>query len=256
MSVPTSYTSAYPMAFREMDCRGLCRPTILPELMQDTATIHAEQMGMGRRVLLQKARAIFMLSRLYYFLNRPVRQGETVEVSTWQRGARGAIWYRDFSLTCQGVSLGRATSCWVLVSADTGRVIRPDRVLEPHQLAMRKQEGWPQLNKLALPALSPFCRHPVRYSDLDSNRHLNHVRSIEILTDTLGLEEEPGQYVSSLQINYLGQCRLGEELEVLGGQRDGVRYAAAAVDGARRLEMMAALSPVEGGQPVDLLAGQ
>ena len=112
MSVPTSYTSAYPMAFREMDCRGLCRPTILPELMQDTATIHAEQMGMGRRVLLQKARAIFMLSRLYYFLNRPVRPGGDGGGLHLAARRPGRHLVPGFFADRQGVSLGRATSCW------------------------------------------------------------------------------------------------------------------------------------------------
>ena len=87
--------------------------------------------------------------------------------------------------------------------------------------------------------------HPVLYSDLDVNNHVNNVRVVELVSDALDLQRQPG-FVSSLQVNYTAETAFGEQLSLLCGTVDGARYVRGEADGRPRFEALAVLAPIEG----------
>ena len=86
--------------------------------------------------------------------------------------------------------------------------------------------------------------HPVLYSDLDVNNHVNNVRVVELISDALDLQRQPG-FVSSLQVNYTAETAFGEQLSLLCGTVDGARYVRGEADGKTRFEALAVLTPFE-----------
>ena len=84
--------------------------------------------------------------------------------------------------------------------------------------------------------------HPVLYSDLDVNNHVNNVRVVELVSDALDLQRQPG-FVSSLQVNYTAETTFGEQLSLLCGTVDGARYVRGEADGKTRFEALATLTP-------------
>ena len=80
----------------------------LARLFQESAGHHAETAGMGFRQLIDRGKA-WVLSRMYYVIDRMPKEGETVTVRTWSRGTDGLFAFRDFQLIdSQGVA---ATCC-------------------------------------------------------------------------------------------------------------------------------------------------
>ena len=84
----------------------------------------------------------------------------------------------------------------------------------------------------------------MQYSDLDVNNHVNNVRIVELISDALDLQRQPG-FVSSLQVNYTAETAFGEQLALLCGTVDGARYVRGETDGKAHFEALATLSPFE-----------
>ena len=83
--------------------------------LQEAATLAAEDGGFGREKTLEY-HAFWMLARIWFRLDRPLRWEEKVTVRTWHRGSKTALMYRDFDLLAGGVPVGEAVSagCWLV----------------------------------------------------------------------------------------------------------------------------------------------
>ena len=98
---------------RDVDGWGRCRPSAVLGYLQEAATLAAEDGGFGREKTLEY-HAFWMLARIWFRLDRPLRWEEKVTVRTWHRGSKTALMYRDFDLLAGGVPVGEAVSAWVL----------------------------------------------------------------------------------------------------------------------------------------------
>ena len=83
-----------------------------------------------------------------------------------------------------------------------------------------------QLGKLNLPGgMQRVDSRTFHYSDTDVNGHVNNGRYADLICDGLRMERLGGeQFVSSLQVGYLAECRPGETVELYTGASDSVWY--------------------------------
>ncbi len=240
------------MTFYEMQCQVdsrdadpwyNCRPSGLLGVLQETATLAACELHASRDEMLSKYNLFWMLARMWYRLDEPLKWGEQLTVRTWHRGGRSASIYRDFDLYAGGRPVGEAVSLWVLADVDTHKLARISVVEE-----FRGTDGGAlcksrTLTRLRLPEqMEPAGQRTFRYSDLDMNGHVNNVKYADYVCDALHLEElGPDRFVSSLQVGYLAECRAGETVELYAGQAEGTRYVHGA-DGENRSRFDAALT--------------
>jgi acyl-ACP thioesterase len=64
---------------------------------------------------------------------------------------------------------------------------------------------------------------PVVYSDIDFNRHMNTLRYIDLIFDTLPLEQFEKGDAMRLDINFLAEARYGEVVSVGYLDAEGTR---------------------------------
>ena len=119
--------------------------------------------------------------------------------------------YRDFDLLMDGKPIGEAVSVWVLANLDTHKLFRLGNVREFDDTsggALCKEKLLPRL-KVPVP-LVPTQARALHYSDTDVNGHVNNVRYADFACDALEMQRlGQGQFVSSVQIGYLKECRAG-----------------------------------------------
>ena len=140
--------------------------------------------------------------------------------------------------------VGDAQSMWVTLDPETHRIVRPSAFPEAEQyLHTSRGELFAPLPKLSCDNVRLHHVHEVRYSDLDVNNHVNNVRAVELISDALDLQKQPG-FVSELQVNYTAETACGEALSLLTGTVDGARYIRGEADGKARFEAVASLSPL------------
>ena len=220
------YEQSYLVDSRDVDQWNACRPSGLLGILQEAAVAAACELHVSREEMVEKYGLFWMMARLWYRLDRPLRWGERVTVRTWHRGGKGASTYRDFDLSVDGQPVGEAVSLWVVADAETHRLGRVGAVEEFQGTgggALCKEKT---LSRLRLPQDMELAdRRAMHYSDTDINGHVNNVRYADFICDALHMENlGPERFVSSLQVGYLAECRAGETLELYTGRQDGLWY--------------------------------
>ena len=67
---------------RDVDGRGHCRPSALLGCLQEAATVAGESQGFGRASLMEGHGDFWMLARVWYRLDRPLRWDEELTIHT------------------------------------------------------------------------------------------------------------------------------------------------------------------------------
>ncbi len=220
---------------RDVDGHGRCRPSALLGHLQEAATLAAEEGGFGRDWMLKENRAFWMLSRMWFHLDRPLSWGEQLTIQTWHRGGKSALMYRDFDLLVDGAPVGEAVSAWVLADLDSHKLLRLSSIpcLENTTGGSRCKDRL--LRKLRMPQdMEKTERRRMRYSDTDINAHVNNTRYADFACDALGLEQLPrDRFLTEMQLDYLMECRPGETLELYTGGADGERFVSGMDDAGK-----------------------
>ena len=222
-----SYRHTAMIDSRDVDGLGCCRASALMGHMQEAATMAAESGGFGRDVLMEHHRGFWMLTRMWYRLERPLHWGEKLTVHTWHRAAKGVVSYRDYDLYVGEEYVGEGVSAWVLASADDHKLMRLNGVTEMATTDGGELCKSKLLSKLKAPEeLQQTDRRLTRYSDTDINGHVNNTRYADFACDALRMDKLPKEkFLAEMQIGYLAECQAGEELDVLSGvQEDGSTY--------------------------------
>ncbi|MDO5549453.1 MAG: thioesterase [Eubacteriales bacterium] len=222
-----------------IDGRQIARPSALVDFMQELATNHAEALGLDKAAR-ERCNAFWVLSRLKYYLNRPLRQHEKLRVVTWPRKIKGALWYRDFRFFAGEEEVGHAVTAWSIISADQHKLVRPKAM----QVDVPEQEfGITELlSQIPDHNLQPYFARQVHYSDIDINRHLNNVKAVDILSDAIGLEKHDDWYVSEFQVNYKAETACGTTLQLLRAQEGNEIYIKAMDGEQEKLQAKATIA--------------
>lgn len=220
------YEDTYYIDSCHTDPQWLCRPSALLGFLQEAATQAAIELHVSWMEVMEKYHSFWVVSRIWYRLDKPLYWNDSVTVRTWHRGDRGVAMYRDFDLYRKGERVGEAVATWVLADADSHKPQRLNQIAEIAGTSGGELCKSVRLHGIRLPEeLSPAEERLLHYSDADINGHVNNIRYADFACDAIHLEQmEKGRFVSSLQIGYLKECRPGEKLLLSAGQRDGAWY--------------------------------
>lgn len=239
----TTLTREYAVGPSQSDWLGMCRASALQGFLIDAAVVHARALGVGDRDL--QRGIVWMLSRIGFRLKRPIRYGETINVSTWHRGPEGAAMTREFWITGADGTVGHAASLWLLYDRDKGRLLRPGEVAIPG-LETDPPEAVPfMLDKIKAPErMESLPTYRVSYTDIDLNEHLNNARYVDLCCNAV-LDDGRRAYVQDFLITYRREVRLGQTVEMFRApQQDGKIYICGVLDGKTCCEATAGLEVI------------
>ncbi len=242
------YEDTYRIDSRDTDPFNQCRPSSMLGYLQEAATVAACELHVSREEMIRNYNVFWMLARIWYRLDAPLRWDDRLTVRTWHRGNKGASMYRDFDLLRDGKPVGEAVSVWVLADLDTHKLFRLKDVKQFEGSDGGELCKDKLLPKLRIPVeLAPSMDRTLHYSDADINGHVNNTRYADFACDALHLHRlGEGQFVSSLQIGYLKECRPGETLHLSTGSRDGVWYVQGdGTEGKPHFDAALTLSPLD-----------
>lgn len=242
-----SYWHKVKIDSRDVDGLGVCKASALLGHLQEAATQAAEQGGFGRKLMLGSYNGFWMLTRMWYRLNRPLRWDEELNIHTWHRGGKSAVSYRDYDIYVGDEPVGEGVSAWVMADLDSRKLIRLSQVREMQDTDGGNLCKGITLNKLHQPEeLSYIENRLMRYSDTDINGHVNNTRYADFACDALRLDQmKQGIYLSSLQIGYLAECHPGEVLVMERGPEAAECYVRGVDErGKARFEALLGFSEV------------
>jgi len=205
----------------DTDPLGRARLTTLAGFFQEMAYLHAGGLGFGYRDLEQK-NSFWVLSRIKIGIDRYPFWDEEVMVETWHNGVERLFGLREFRVFDRDEHpVARATSAWLILDAKTRRPLRPDEnLLNAGTGRGFLFEGRPE--RIDIPGNAGLLStRRVAYSDLDIMGHVNNVKYMEWCID-LCMETSdpagPGLGIQELEINYKGEARQGDSVEILGSR--------------------------------------
>lgn len=157
----------------------------------------------------------WVLSRYHVRILRYPLAKELIRIQTWYSGSQRPFHLREWRiLDPQGEELLLATSSWLIVDLKTGRPSDRDFTLK-NFLPTEKRAIEDEFKPLPVPRRQDITRRfPVRVSDTDLNRHVNHVQHI-----LWSLESVPEEFLSDrvpvgIEVSYKGEILFGQETTV------------------------------------------
>ena len=212
------------------DVRNLLRPVSFMDIAQEIATLGAQKLHFDDTVMVAAANAVWVLARMRVrFLRMPVRY-EDISLETWHKGISSVFFLRDYLVRdTDGNALVEATSSWVIMEKDQRRMLRPDGLTDIIP-AGAEQEGHAietPAAKVVIPRGVPLEKvtdHPVRYSDVDSNHHVNNTRYTAWAMDCLPDELTFQRTMREIEINFNREARPGETVSLYHAEADGAHY--------------------------------
>lgn len=237
-----SYYHSVLIDSRDVDGNGHCKASALLGHLQEAATQAAEHGGFGRERLMEECQAFWMMTRVWYRLERPLFWDEKITIHTWHRGGRGAVSYRDYDILSGDRVIGEGVAAWVLADVESRKLVKLNDIELLQSTSGEELCKAIKLAKIKTPGLLQELEQRVmRYSDTDINGHVNNTRYADFACDALGMDKlDPGLFLSQMQIGYLAECYPRELLSIKGANVNGDHFICG-VDDAGKARFEASL---------------
>ncbi|MCL2877431.1 MAG: thioesterase [Acidobacteria bacterium] len=210
------WQETFPVRFGSIDKSDRLTLDAVFRFFQEAAISHAENLGVGLQDLARTGQ-VWIISRMSAIVNRRPKYCETVTVRSWPRGAEKLFAMRDYDIRDKdGIASVSARSCWIIVDIEKRRPLRPQPVME----SLPKNENmealsWSPAGLEERGNLQKTAERKALYTDLDYIGHVNNVRYIQWIEDTLDPRLLEKAEKMRLDINYLNEILGGEVIEIM-----------------------------------------
>ncbi|MBN1523881.1 MAG: hypothetical protein JW904_05330 [Spirochaetales bacterium] len=194
----------------ECDYRGLLSVVSLCAMLQDTAGIHADKLGVGVGRLLGK-NLTWMLSRFRLVVKKQADCRDAVTITTWPSGKEKLFTFREFELRDEkGNMIAQAETAWLIYDLAARCLVRPFLYLEEQYLHERIFSE--PMCKIALP-VGFFNENdlPVRKGQIDINQHANNLAYIEWITESVPENIFFSSECCGIELNYLSEVLISDK---------------------------------------------
>jgi len=214
------------------------------QIFQEAAISHAENLGVGRDDMGVKNQG-WIISRLTVLVHTRPQYLDTITVRSWPRGWEKLFALRDYEIKNKdGTVMVSARSAWLIVDIEKRRPLRPQSVMDylPQNkgLAALPPEANAVVSLEERGNLQKIAERKARYSDLDSNGHVNNARYIQWIEDTLDCGLLESAVKMRLDINYISEILSGETIDIMSAQIEDTADHAFAYEGRRTVNSQTA----------------
>lgn len=188
----------------------------LGESILSTAGTDAHGKGFGVDALNADNHS-WVLSRMAIEFDYLPMQYTDYSIATWINEYGRVLSTRNFTLTdvSTGREFGRAVTQWAMIDLVTRSALDLSWVGAAHADAIVDAPS-PTDKPRKIREVNPsrHIQHPVVYSDIDFNRHVNTMRYIGMMFDMLPLDLLTEEAPVRLDIHFMHECRYGQTLDV------------------------------------------
>ena len=175
----------------------------------------AHRNGFGTDAVMKQNNS-WVLSRMAFEFDYLPKQYDDYRIRTWIVDSGRIISVRNFAISnAAGKLFGRVTSQWCMINLDTRRPCDLTPVIERRrQFVFDEPAPCEAPRKLAAIEAESTVEHRIVYSDIDFNRHVNTLRYIEMMVDTLPIELLAEPHAMRLDLHFVKESRYGQTLTI------------------------------------------
>lgn len=198
------------IGLRDVALNNKVTNTALLSYLEDAGGVHSNLVGYGLRDIPKVKKSWVLLGWKIEIFERPT-YGDKISIKTWSRGIDKLYAYRDFEILDENKKvIGIATSKWVLLDIEKGKIIRIGKeVEEAYTVENLRVFEETDLEKLEPPKnFSSFTDFIVNRSLIDVNGHLHNIYFMDIANEVLPMEVYQNAELNHIQMMYKKEIKL------------------------------------------------
>ncbi|GAB3824263.1 acyl-[acyl-carrier-protein] thioesterase [Pontibacter rugosus] len=217
----TGGASEFIVRSNEIDYRGQATMPALVSYMQEAAWSNTQELGISMYDLLERG-LTWVLQRMRIEMFRYPAHNEEIIVETWASGRERVFMYRDFRIyTSNRKLLGQATSVWLVMDVVKRQLVSvPDFISAMEIVPGREPLPFAKGKLPQLQEPQQEQQMPVRWHDIDLNRHVTNTRYLQWALDTLPLELLEQKQLQKLDIIFKAESVLGDTVASATARND------------------------------------
>jgi acyl-ACP thioesterase len=208
--------SSYPFTIQPENVDFTLRASVasIISYMLNVAGADAHHKGFGVEAL-QGHSFTWVLSRLAVDINTQPRQYSNIEIDTWVNEFNRLSSTRNFKMRIGEDVIAAGVSQWCMLNMETRQAVDMTQLKDIYERAMVAEPS-PITAPARLRDIEPQASvsRPVVYSDIDFNRHVNTLRYIDLIFDSLPIELIEKNNGMRLDINFIAEALYGEVLTI------------------------------------------
>ena len=213
------------ITYYDLDFREKIKLSALLRMVHIAADVNANELGIGFTTLFPLNMS-FVLQRFGLKTHRMPVYDEVVTIRTWPAEMARGTFIRSGDMHDQnGKKLMEWSSLWILFDLANRAILKPSALpMQVPTLTDVEVNVKPEKVKLPQDEIPVFSQHAhtVRYADVDTNMHMNNSIYGDLVGNAVFANGDVGDW-KEVQINYLGEARLGEEITVTS-RKDGDEF--------------------------------
>jgi len=188
----------------------------LYDMLLDAACKDADNNGFGTYELSTKYNLTWVLIRVALSIEKLPVEDEQLTIKTWVNEVSKLSTTREFQVCgADGSVYATATTLWTLIGMDSRKLCTIDSIPVYSQIAQPEYGAATTAPvRLKSPEADYESVHRVSYSDVDINRHAHASNYMLWAIDTLPVEELLTDRHVKVELNYLHETFLGEEVTI------------------------------------------
>ena len=229
--------SSYPFTIQPENVDFTLRASVasIISYMLNVAGTDAHRKGFGVEAL-QGHSFTWVLSRLAVDINTQPRQYSNIEIDTWVNEFNRLSSTRNFKMRIGEDVIAAGVSQWCMLNMETRQAVDMTQLKDIYERAMVAEPS-PITAPARLRDIEPQASvsRPVVYSDIDFNRHVNTLRYIDLIFDSLPIELIEKNNGMRLDINFIAEALYGEVLTIGWTSEDNVWQFEISSDSGKKL---------------------
>ncbi|WP_437918398.1 acyl-[acyl-carrier-protein] thioesterase [Sphingobacterium sp. LRF_L2] len=214
------YSDTYRLNFSQCYANGKLKYSELSNLLQLVASDHAEQLGFGYREMAKYDQS-WVLSRVRIEIDKLPSFLEEIRIYTWVQDFLGNRSIRNFEVYLENQKIITASSFWAVFNVKTRKsenlAINIDqKIIQPEKTATKHVFKRIELSE----DISNIVNYTTKLSDLDIVNHVNNVKYTDWCLDVLPSKFVLKETFKTIDINYLKELKLGEDVKIGYAIRD------------------------------------
>lgn len=205
----------YEIHYYEIDIKLQATLPVLVDLFTDVSTFQSEECGVGIDYMMEKNMA-WILYKWDIDVIRYPKYREKIIVATEAYSVKKFYAYRKFYILDEnGKTIATANSVWLLINIKERKPLKvPDSLVEAFRMSKdTKVLKTKPLHKFR--DIKNSVEFKVRYSDIDTNGHVNNEKYASWMIEGVPLEIVENHTLKNIKITYKKETKYGETVKVL-----------------------------------------
>ncbi|MCJ7689331.1 MAG: thioesterase [Clostridiaceae bacterium] len=213
--IPVITDRNYNVHYYEVDIHKRALITSIIDYLGDMAMYQSEMLGVGIDHL-KENKIAWVLYKWDITMESYPLLNETIKVKTFAHSFRKFYAYRKYEIIdARGNKIGYASSVWILINTDRRR---PIRITKDMYEAYGIEDGDNDVLNIKdiqeINTVHDEKSFNVRYSDIDTNRHVNNVKYVAWALETVPKDIILNYELKNIRVTYIKETTYGETIKV------------------------------------------